>query len=62
MNDIIRRGDIVAYSSNNSIKVGKVVYVENSMKSFLIVPIKGGHRVKRKASELITASRLLKYK
>ena len=60
MRDFIRMGDVVCYAVGNEIEVGVVVRIKQGCSSYVIVPLNGKRSKERKASDLLTANRLLK--
>lgn len=60
MKDCIRLGDIVCYASGSKIHIGLVARVSQGCGEYIVVPFHGRYAKKRKASDLITARRLLK--
>lgn len=63
MRDTVNVGDIVCYSANNKVSIGRVVRVAVGGHEFVIVPIFGGsgtYTKVRKSSEIVTAKRLIR--
>ena len=60
MKDCIKSGDIVCYASGSKIHIGVVARVSQGCGEYIIVPFKGRYIKRRKASDLITARRLLR--